>query len=83
MTYTVPPASLTSSSRALRHKFPKALLSVREAAQMLFDDVEYKGQQRVRNLINSNQLKALRDGKQYFIPRAEILRLWEPTNEEV
>jgi hypothetical protein len=53
-------------------------LSVREAAIELFGGDDYTRLERVRKLVRSNQIKSLRDRKQYWIPRAEITRLAEP-----
>jgi hypothetical protein len=75
-------ASLDSSSKVLKIKSqraaPKVLLSVREAAIELFGGDDYTRLERVRKLVRSNQIKSLRDRKQYWIPRAEITRLAEP-----
>ena len=55
-----------------------ALLTVYEAAELLFGSRSAVAHKKTLRLIHSKQIHALKDGQRYLVPRAEIERLFGP-----
>jgi excisionase family DNA binding protein len=53
-----------------------ALLTVYEAAELLFGTRNTVAYKKTLRLIHSKQIHALKDGQKYLVPRAEIERLY-------
>jgi hypothetical protein len=51
------------------------LLTIRQVSEYLFGDFNRSLRGRVFHLIEANDVQKIRDGKQYYVPRKELLRL--------
>tara|TARA_E500000305_G_scaffold111692_1_gene126810 strand:- start:2589 stop:2795 length:207 start_codon:yes stop_codon:yes gene_type:complete len=58
-----------------------ALCTVKRTAKELFDDDSQSAKNRIYVWIETGELKANKVGNRYYIPRREIERYLNPTNE--
>ncbi len=51
------------------------LISVREAAEILFGDKSHSAYKRVLRLIHANELRSIQNGSRYYVVRAAVEEL--------
>ena len=51
---------------------PPALISVRDAAEILFGDKSHSAYKRVLKLIHANELRSIQNGSRYYVVRSAV-----------